>query len=116
MDVEGLKYILTDVWSGEIFNFEGEISFTLPPHGSRLLALSPAEGFELLDANLKISGAKRTGKSLKFRAHYQCDAELLFSAPVKAIKIDGKITNFIQKQNYICFRIPSAAEIEITGG
>lgn len=68
-------YLLTDVWNQTTTPLTGDVTFTLEPHGSRLLAVSQADGWQLLDADLKVCGAD--GQTFTFT--FAGEAELLLN-------------------------------------
>lgn len=86
------KYIATDVWSGESFEFKTEFSVSAEAHGSRLIAVSRCEGIQLLDANVRILSAESNENSITFETDYASDdAELLFNRAPKKLLFDGEI-------------------------
>ncbi len=113
-------YMLTDVWSGETFPFNGETSLPVVAHGSRLLAVNKANGQQLLDSNVGASSiiAAQAGKNFNciILARYkQPEAEMLFAkAPKKvSLTLDGKPLEFKVKGKSLLFNLPSAGRIEI---
>ena len=83
---------VTDVWSGESFLLRGSLSFDLPPHGSRLLAVSADSPCGLLDANIRILHSEAEGKILRLYFDYAGDAELTFASKPVRVTLDGRET------------------------
>ena len=83
--VKGFK----DVWSGEIMRFEGPVSFTLPPHGSRLLAVCESDAVQLLDANIRILHSEREGNALYLFFDYANEAEFTFASKPIRVTVNG---------------------------
>ncbi len=82
------NYRLTDVWSGETFDFAGEMKFELRAHASRLLAVSPVtDAPQLLDANVKIISAEQCGDELILETAYHGEFELIFDRAPKSASI-----------------------------
>ena len=52
------SYVLTVVWTGAQYPMTDSFAVTLESHGSRLLAVSKAEGVQLYDANVRIVSAE----------------------------------------------------------
>ena len=106
-------YILTDVWSGEQYDFSDRISFKVRRHASKLFAVNRKGGTQLYDANIRITSAKAEGEALFLEADYAVkDAELTFDKNVKNIYICGEKIKFKQKNNTVCFDVPEAGTIK----
>ena len=99
------KYYLTDVWSNQTFLWKGKSHLELPPHGSRLFAVSPATPRQILDGNMRI---KVSGK--KFYLDYKGEGEFFLSSPVVGLKIDGKDVDFDCREANGNFRLTFQAE------
>lgn len=84
------KYQVTDVWSGEKFSLTDALSFEIPAHGSRLLAVSGTRGGQLLDANIRILRSERTEDGLALHFDYANDAELIFDSVLTDVELDGQ--------------------------
>ena len=83
-------YRVTDVWSGETFVLKKRLSFDLPAHGSRLLAVSADDACQLLDANIRILRSEKQGKTLKLHFDYANEAEFTFASKPVNVTLDGK--------------------------
>ena len=84
---ENKNYILKDIWSGEEFPFPAgkNCSFTLPVHGSRVMGICEDEGYQLLDADIRISKAEAGENSLTLTFDYGRKALFSFNKPPKAV-------------------------------
>ena len=83
-------YRVTDVWSGESFTLTDRLTFELPAHGSRLLAVSLADPDQLIDANIRILRTEKQGKELKLFFDYANAAEFTFASQPAEVLLDGK--------------------------
>ncbi|MFA5690005.1 MAG: alpha-galactosidase [Kiritimatiellales bacterium] len=102
------SYLLTDVWTGELFKFPGEVTFEVKPHASRLFAVSPRTGTpQLLDANKKITDAALNGNVLALTFAHGGEIELLFNQPPKKLP-DG----FTATGNQVSGSLSCAATVE----
>ncbi|MCQ2378786.1 MAG: alpha-galactosidase [Victivallaceae bacterium] len=105
-------YMLTDVWSGKSFFWQGKSSLELGPHGSRLFAVSAAGDCEILDANVRIVVK---GKDLFL--DYPANAEIITSSRIAGIRINGKKVRSVCRdngENYkTTFSAADAGKIEI---
>ena len=81
---------MTDVWSGESFTLTDSLTFELPPHGSRLLAVSSADPEQLIDCNIRILRTEKRGKDLKLYFDYANAAEFTFASQPAEVTLDGK--------------------------
>lgn len=107
------SYIVTDVWSGEQYRVDGSCKFAVKAHGSRLLAVSRAEGLQVYDANIRIKNAKLQGKTLMLETDYALKgAELMVSHPVQAIYLKGRSIPFTQNGKNISFDLSAAGVLE----
>lgn len=80
------NYLLTDIWSREIIDFPGEVSFELKPHASRLFAVSPVTNApQLLDADRKIWSAAGDGDTITLSVAHAGELELLFNRPPRSV-------------------------------
>ena len=66
------------------------LSFELPAHGSRLLAVSADDACQLLDANIRILRSEKRGKTLKLYFDYANEAEFTFASKPVKVTVDGK--------------------------
>ena len=80
---------MTDVWSGESFTRKDRLSFELSAHGSRLLAVSPADPDQFIDCDTRILRAEKQGKELKLFFDCANAAEFTFAPPAE-VTLDGK--------------------------
>ena len=115
LGLEDGDYILSDVWSGEKIQANGNCIFTLAPHESRLFSVNLAKGIQIYDANFKISKLSHDGTSLSFSADYACDAEICLSSRPTEICFGGEKIDFSEEKGLISFRIPGTGKIEIKG-
>ena len=83
-------YRVTDVWSGEAFSLKDSLALDLPPHGSRLLAVSENRPDQLLDANIRILHTEWQGRLLKLYFDYANEAEFSFAAKPVCVMVDGR--------------------------
>ncbi len=97
LGLEQGSYLLTDVWSGEVAGFDGELFFDLPRHGSRLLNVSRAENLQLLDADLRVTAA--TGDSFTFG--FEADTELTFNRQIRAVICEGRALRFQAERKHM---------------
>ena len=75
---------------GESFTLTDSLTFELPPHGSRLLAVSPADPDQLIDANIRILRTEKQDRELKLYFDYANAAEFTFASQPAAVTLDGK--------------------------
>ena len=83
-------YRVTDVWSGETFTLKDGRTFELPPHGSRLLAVSLPDPDQLIDADIRILRSEKQGKTLKLYFDYANAAQFTFASRPAEVMLDGK--------------------------
>ena len=83
------RYTLTDVWTGEIAELDGEYTVTLKPHESRLLSVNKACGVSVLDADVKLEGVKSCGKCVTFTVPYEKVGEVTFNKAIKSVEVVG---------------------------
>jgi len=110
---EGI-YTLTDVRSGEVFEFDenGKFNFELIAHGSRLLAVSREDGLQLLDADIRIVESSASADAIILTSDYGANAELKFNFVPSVVKINGKAVDFVSTAgNVIELYIPGKSEI-----
>lgn len=113
----GLKsgeYMLTDVWSGEQYEFDERFVAKLAPHESRLLAVSMKCGIQLYDANIRINAAGVTDDTMLLEFDYAMkEVELFLSKKVKAMSFNGEKQAFVVKDNMICLEVPQKGILTI---
>lgn len=90
-------YTLLDVWTQETFEpADGAFRFTLPRHGSMLLAVIKKDELLLADANVKVADICGCGDTLNVEFAYASkDAELTFTRPVKSVTCGSKPVEFV---------------------
>lgn len=114
LGLEHKKYIITDVWSGEQFEFDSKAEFSVRPHASRLLAVSCADGLQLFDANIRVNSACRTENSLVIESGYAAEnVEMTVSEGLKKIYINGEETAYTADGNTVSFDAKSKGKIEL---
>ena len=115
LGLEAGTYILTDVWSGEQYTVTDSFETVLEPHGSRLLAVSKAEGLQLYDANVRIRNVSVAGNEMTLTTDYAYEnAELFFHTAPKSITCGETAIPFCTENNITKLSIPSNAALKIT--
>lgn len=84
------KYTLTDVWTGEVVELEGEYTTTLKPHESKLLSVNASGKLSVLDADVKLENVKGCAKRITFTVPYEKDGEITFSKAIKSVEVVGE--------------------------
>ena len=114
MGLAKASYVLTDVWSGEQYDFSDKISFTVKPHASRLLAVSKKEGIQLYDANIRINAATVENNCMLLETDYAVkDVELSFSHKPVSILLNGNKVSFVEKNNTVFFDAEEKGTLKI---
>lgn len=114
LGLEKGRYILTDVWNGEQFDFSDKITFTVRPHASRFFAVSRKSGFQLYDANIRINSSKLEKNGITLETDYAVkDVELFFSHKVKSIRLNDNKIRFTQKGSSVFFDAEEKGILEI---
>ena len=98
------SYILTDIWTGKQWNFDSAVEFTLPLHGSMLLAVNENDGIQIYDSNIRLE--KIDTEAMSFATDYETDAELLLSAEPSKILFNGKKLDFTFENGVTKFHVP----------
>ena len=114
------KYILTDVWTGRIFDFSREVAVPVVAHGSCLLAVNQACGQQLLDSNVgawEVHG-ERQGEALRLTMavrYRQGEAQLLFAKPPRQVSLalNGRPLDFSLNGNAMLFQVSSPGELAL---
>ena len=85
-------YVATDVWSLETRPLDDFDRFEIPPHGSRLLAISPARGGQqVLDADLKVVACADTAEGgVEIHLAHPGELELILSRRPRAVWFKGQ--------------------------
>ena len=111
---------LTDIWSGETILFAKEVSFKLPPHGSRFFQVSYVDGPQVLDANFRIQIAIQVlqkRRALMLYTDYDVDmnnAELRLSFTPAYVKINNRKMKYLFQDGLLHInKLPAFAEIEL---
>ncbi|MEA4822560.1 MAG: alpha-galactosidase [Clostridiaceae bacterium] len=114
LGLESGAYRILDVWTHEnVSPVEETFCFTLPPHGSLLLAVLPEASILLEDTNVKVTGAAICGQTFAVDCAYAAKAaELRFSAKVKRVTMDGEELPFEERDGNCLLDIPSAGTLE----
>jgi len=109
------EYQLTDVWSGEQYEFSDCFERKLAPHESRLFAVNRKSGIQLYDANIRINSAQLVGNKLFLETDYTVkDAELFLSgSTVKEVWFEGQKQEFSVRENKVCLDIPGKGTLVI---
>lgn len=89
LGLSGSKLVATDVWSGETIPFKALAKLTLAAHESRLYTISAPTKPMVLDANLEITAAERTGSSLALSFRHAGKVELVLSAKPRSSAFDS---------------------------
>lgn len=114
LDLANTTHRLTDVWSGEAWCAEKEITVTLAPHASRLIAVSNPDDVQVYDANIRINDIAVKKDRLVLNADYALDdVEITLSKAPIAIRQSGIDLPFTVKETTVVFDLPEAGEIEI---
>ena len=100
--------------SGEIVPFEGECSFDVKAHGSRLLSICEDKPHTVLDCNFKVLDTKASETSLVLETQYPAHAEMLLNGKVAAVTFNGKALPWKQEGARLLFELPGKGELEIT--
>ncbi len=109
------NYVLTDVWSGEQYPLTDSFTVNLQAHGSRLLAVSKAEGVQLYDANVRIVSAAVKGDALVLETDYAYEnAEFFFHAAPKTITCQGQELPFRTENGWTKLAIPAKSLLQVT--
>lgn len=107
-------YLLTDVWTGEQYDFQEAKSFTVRPHASMLLAVSKKIPVQVYDANIRINEAYAEENALVLRTDYAVkDVELFLSGKAKSISLNGKPVSFTADGNTVFFDADEAGTLRI---
>ena len=106
------RYLLTDVWSGRTLRWRKASHIVLPPHGSRLFAVSPERKNQILDGNMRVKVADG-----KLCLDYPGKGEFFLSSPVTELKVSGKPVKFKCEEGDGNFRLTftakTAGELEL---
>lgn len=89
LGLKDAKYTLTDVWSGEVAELDGEYTTTLKPHESRLLSVNKVTGVSVLDADVKLEAVKGCAKCITFTIPYEKVGEVTFNKAIKSVEVIG---------------------------
>ncbi len=106
------EYVLTNVWTGEQYPFNGTASLPVPAHGSLLLAVSETSGIQVFDSNIRLEKLQETADSISFSTDYKADAELYLNRIPSAILCNGKALEFSVQGKVITFHQPEAGVLE----
>ncbi len=104
------KYHLRNIWTHEVTAFpESGAKFTLPPHGSMVLAVIPEKAFVLEDCSVKIVSAVHRGRTFVLETAFDSkSAEFLFPEKVRGVKSAGKAVPF-ENRNGECVLVSAPA-------
>ena len=101
----------TDVWTGEEGTLDGAFQTTLPPHGSRLLAINEDAPAQLLDADARVRAAALDGKRLTLLFDDACTASLTFRTPPRALAINATPCALPCDERFLQIRLPAHATL-----
>lgn len=114
LGLEEGEYVFTDVWGGQQYT-GSEFSAEIAKHGSRLIAVTKAEGLKLYDANVRVNAAKVCGNVMTLEIDYAYKtAELTFSAEPKSITCDGAELPFTVENGVTKLSIPGKKTLTVT--
>ena len=113
LGLEEGNYIITDVWSGEEYELSDSCSFTLAPHGSRLLAVSKRHEFAIYDSNVKLEDVKLCDNVISAKVFYPASAEITLAKAPKSVIYNGDSIAFDINGNKLCFELAGEGKIEI---
>ena len=83
------KYLITDVWTGEIVEMLDEYTATLKPHESKLLSVNKICGATVLDADVKLVRVNGCGNKITFTVPYEKVGEVIFNKAIKSVEVIG---------------------------
>jgi len=107
------EYVLTDVWNGSQYELS-TFGINLPPHSSRLFAVTQKNSVVLLDANIRINSAKTEQKSMILETDYAVkDARLYFNKPVSRILYNGKDVPFVRQAHEVVFDLEGKGTLTV---
>jgi len=108
------EYLLTNVWTGEQYDFHEAKSFTVRPHASLLLAVSKNTPVQLYDANIRINEAYTEENALILQTDYAVkDVELFLSGKAKNISLNGTPISFTSDGSTVFFDADEAGTLRI---
>lgn len=108
------EYILTDVWSGEQFDLKTTFSIEIPPHSSRLFAVSKINSISLFDANIRINNVHAEENALILETDYAKNgAELFLNRCAVSVEFNGEAIPFEACENKILVDIPKSGALKI---
>ena len=106
-------YELTDVWTGETFEFK-DFSVTLDAHHSRMFAVTDKNQAILIDANVRVNNAFKCGEKLVINTDYaEKEAELTLAVNPSKITFDGNDVAFEVVGGKTCFALPGKGTLEV---
>lgn len=108
------NYVLTDVWSGERYDFNKKsYSITLRPRASQLLNLSKVNKVAIYDSNVKLSNVKVHKNSITANLEYGDSVEMIVSKKPKKVIHNGELTDFTYENDKLLFNAKSQGELKI---
>ena len=109
------EYLITDVWTGEQYPLTDSFTSVIPPHGSRLLAITKVGGLKLYDANVRVNSAEVCGNTMTLVVDYDYkETEFTFSDKPKAITCQGAEIPFTVENGVTKLAVSGKKPIVIT--
>ena len=113
-NLEEDNYVLTDVWSGEQYDFNKKsYSITLKARDSKLLTLAKVQKVAIYDCNVKISNVKVIENTISLSVDYGDNAELVVGAKPNKVLYNDNAIDFTFSGNKLLFNIKDKGEIKI---
>jgi hypothetical protein len=91
MDIPAGRYLVTNIWTGEVQRIDDIIEMRLEERSSVLLSLNVESPTQILDANMKIDDVHETPVGLRFTLEYPGDLELLLSFRPSGLECDDRV-------------------------
>ena len=104
-------YRALDIWTHEVFRpAEGVFRFTLPPHGSRALAILPDGPQNLLeDADVSVTAIEGGADTIcVIFAHACAQAHLRFTRPVRRVRFGAQDVGYVNTDGLCTLTLPEA--------
>ncbi len=106
------QYLITDVWSGETLRCSGSHKLSVEAHGSRLLSISPVDGPQILDGNLKVEPTE----GCAFKVPWGGEAEFFLNFTPGKMLCNGENLPFIAEpgkgNTKVTFKAPAKSIVE----
>ena len=111
--LQGTGYLAVDARSGEVVPFNGEMSFDVKAHGSRLLSICEDRPHSVLDCNFKVLETRANEASLTLETQYPAHGEMLLNGKIANVTFNGKALAWRQEGAKLTFELPGKGELEI---